>query len=377
MASSGGGNVAITKMFEYTATANQTTFAATYILGALQVFINGLEIQSSQFVANSGTDIVLATGVSAGTTVKIVAHGGADVYNKTQADTLLAAKANASDVYTKTTADTLLASKANVSDVYTTSTTDTLLAAKANTSDVYTKSATDTLLATKQATLVSGTNIKTVNGTTLLGSGDIVTPTTAVNNTLTSTSTTDALSAAQGKALQDTKQATLVSGTNIKTINGATILGSGDIVTPTTAVNNTLTSTSTTDALSAAQGKTLQDTKLALVGGTMTGAITSLRETKVVMSANDISLALGNFFTKTISGATTLTVSSVPAAGQATSFILELTNGGSAVITWFSGVKWAGGTAPTLTSSGVDILGFYSHDGGTTWRGLVLAKDSK
>jgi hypothetical protein len=251
------------------------------------------------------------------------------------------------------------------------------LAAKANTSDVYTKSATDTLLATKQATLVSGTNIKTVNGTTLLGSGDIVTPTTAVNNTLTSTSTTDALSAAQGKALQDTKQATLVSGTNIKTINGATILGSGDIVTPTTAVNNTLTSTSTTDALSAAQGKTLQDTKLALVGGTMTGAITSLRETKVVMSANYISLALGNFFTKTISGATTLTVSSVPAAGQATSFILELTNGGSAVITWFSGVKWAGGTAPTLTSSGVDILGFYSHDGGTTWRGLVLAKDSK
>lgn len=33
-------------------------------------------------------------------------------------------------------------------------------------------------LATKQATLVSGTNIKTVNGTTILGSGDIVTPDT-------------------------------------------------------------------------------------------------------------------------------------------------------------------------------------------------------
>jgi hypothetical protein len=109
----------------------------------------------------------------------------------------------------------------------------------------------------------------------------------------------------------------------------------------------------------------------------MTGAITSLRETRVAMAANDINLALGNFFTKTISGATTLTRSNVPASGQAASFILELTNGGSAVITWFSGVKWAGGTAPTLTTSGVDILGFYSHDGGTTWRGLVLAKDSK
>ena len=51
-----------------------------------------------------------------------------------------------------------------------------------------------------------------------------------VNNTLTSTSTTSALSAAQGKVLQDTKQANLVSGTNIKTVNGTSILGPGDIV---------------------------------------------------------------------------------------------------------------------------------------------------
>lgn len=118
-------------------------------------------------------------------------------------------------------------------------------------------------------------------------------------------------------------------------------------------------------------------TKLPLAGGTMTGAVTSLRETKIAMAANAIDLATGNLFTKTISGATTLTVSNVPTTGQAIGFILELTNGGSATITWFSGVKWASGTAPTLTSSGVDILGFYSHDGGTTYRGLVLAKDSK
>jgi hypothetical protein len=51
----------------------------------------------------------------------------------------------------------------------------------------------------KQATLVSGTNIKTVNSTTLLGSGDVAV------------------------------QPTLVSGTNIKTINSTTLLGSGDI----------------------------------------------------------------------------------------------------------------------------------------------------
>ena len=108
-----------------------------------------------------------------------------------------------------------------------------------------------------------------------------------------------------------------------------------------------------------------------------TPLITGTREVRVAMPANAIDLATGNLFTKTISGATTLTVSNVPTTGTAASFILELTNAGSAAITWFSGVKWAGGTAPTLTASGVDVLGFYSHDGGTTWRGLVLAKDSK
>ena len=118
-------------------------------------------------------------------------------------------------------------------------------------------------------------------------------------------------------------------------------------------------------------------TKLALAGGVMTGAITALRETKVAMGANDINLAAGNLFTKTISGTTTLTVSNWLATGNSNSFVLELTNGGSAVVTWFSGVKWASGVAPTLTASGVDILGFYSHDGGATVRGIVLAKDSK
>jgi hypothetical protein len=112
-------------------------------------------------------------------------------------------------------------------------------------------------------------------------------------------------------------------------------------------------------------------------GGTMTGAITALRETRVAMGANDINLAQGNVFTKTISGATTLTVSNWLPSPVANSFILELTNAGSAAITWFGGVKWTGGIAPTLTASGVDILGFYSHDGGTTVRGVVLAKDNK
>lgn len=103
----------------------------------------------------------------------------------------------------------------------------------------------------------------------------------------------------------------------------------------------------------------------------------SLQQVKTAIAASAIDMSLGNFFSKTISGTTTFTVSNVPSTGTAASFVLDLTNGGSATITWWSGVKWAGGTAPTLTSAGRDVLGFFTHDGGTTWTGLVLGKDVK
>lgn len=47
------------------------------------------------------------------------------------------------------------------------------LNSKANQSTTYTKTEADTLLNAKQATLVSGTNIKSINGSSILGSGDI------------------------------------------------------------------------------------------------------------------------------------------------------------------------------------------------------------
>jgi len=122
----------------------------------------------------------------------------------------------------------------------------------------------------KQDTLVSGTNIKTVNGTSLLGSGDIsisgvgtgTANTIAYWDTTTSIASLDTatypslteLSYVKGvtAAIQtqlNTKQATLVSGTNIKTINGSSLLGSGDLSITggwgTTGTIATLTGTST------------------------------------------------------------------------------------------------------------------------------------
>ena len=178
------------------------------------------------------------------------------------------------------------------------------------------------------------------------------------------------------------KQARLISGTNIKTINGQSVLGNGNIeISDATTVKLTGdqtvagVKTFSSNIVGNITGSASLD--LRLTGGTMTGAITAIRETKVAMAANNIDLATGNLFTKTIVGATTLTISGTLPNGNANSFILELTNGGTGIITWWSGMKWVGGTAPTLTTAGVDILGFYSHNGGTTWRGMLMSKDSE
>ena len=90
------------------------------------------------------------------------------------------------------------------------------------------------------------------------------------------------------------------------------------------------------------------------------------------LAANAIDLATGAMFSKTITVATTFTVTNVPTTGTIGSFALELANGGAFAITWWSTIKWAGGVAPTLTATGRDILTFVTHDGGTTWSGAVF-----
>lgn len=108
-----------------------------------------------------------------------------------------------------------------------------------------------------------------------------------------------------------------------------------------------------------------------------TPTIVGLREKRVSMAANNMDLALGNLFTKTSTGAFTLTVSNWAAAGDVATAILSLTNGGLGVVTYPSGAKFAAGTAPVLTASGRDVLGFYSDDGGVTSTWLLLGKDVK
>ena len=86
-------------------------------------------------------------------------------------------------------------------------------------------------------------------------------------------------------------------------------------------------------------------------------------------STATMNLTLGTYFSCTVStGATTFAVSNPAASGLVSSFTLELTNAGSQTLTWMSGTKWPGGSAPTFTTSGVDLLVCSTRDAATTWR---------
>ena len=88
----------------------------------------------------------------------------------------------------------------------------------------------------------------------------------------------------------------------------------------------------------------------------------------------DINLELGNSVTATVNAsANTFTFSNPTAGDELCGFTLYLTNGGSQTVNWPASVDWAGGTAPTLTASGVDVIVFESNDSGTIWNGFSAA----
>ena len=92
----------------------------------------------------------------------------------------------------------------------------------------------------------------------------------------------------------------------------------------------------------------------------------------------DIDLTLGNSASGTVdTSTTTFTFSNPTASDELCIFSLVLTNGGSQTVNFPASVDWEGGTAPTLTTAGVDILVFATVDGGTIWHGQTYSLDSK
>ena len=105
-------------------------------------------------------------------------------------------------------------------------------------------------------------------------------------------------------------------------------------------------------------------------------AVTDYTETPYTAnSSTAITLALTNGTVQiiTLTGNATITM---PTAVSGKSFIMFLKQDatGSRTVTW-STVKWAGGTAPTITStaSRQDIYSFFSD--GTNWYGVTVGQN--
>jgi len=90
----------------------------------------------------------------------------------------------------------------------------------------------------------------------------------------------------------------------------------------------------------------------------------------VAIAALAIDWSLGTVFTKTLSaGGNTFTFSN-----QASGMVITVrltSNGGGSTVTWPT-VKWAGGAAPTQTSTGTDVYTFV-HDGTSVYGSVVQA----
>ena len=130
------------------------------------------------------------------------------------------------------------------------------------------------------------------------------------------------------------KQDTLVSGTNIKTVNSTTLLGSGNL-----AVGDvTLTGTET------------------LTNKTLTG----YTETQYSLTGTDLAVSNGTVQYKTLSGNTTFTESLADGQG-----VILMLNPSTFTTTWFT-CTWIGtvaSTAPTLIASVYNCLVFFQMNG--------------
>lgn len=192
--------------------------------------------------------------------------------------------------------------------------------------------------ASKQDTLVSGTSIKTVNSTSLLGSGDVAV------------------------------QPTLVSGTNIKTVNGISLLGSGDIAS--FLAKSTSVFTTGTAATYTAPAST-EWVKVTVVGpGGNGGGAANQRATGGgggAVAIKWLQMSAGQTLTYTV-GTASGTASTV-SSGTLVITTISAGSGANGTGTAYAASQTAGAAGGTATGGDINIaggIGGYSFGSSTT-----------
>ena len=121
-------------------------------------------------------------------------------------------------------------------------------------------------------------------------------------------------------------------------------------------------------------------TETADANGVVTFDNGTIEEVTSVTSSSElatINLRDGNVFEHDLTENVTYTFSNPASSGRASCFILKVIQDSTTrTITWPTSVDWASATAPTpsTTNNAVDVYGFITLDGGTTYYGLVLGQ---
>lgn len=163
-----------------------------------------------------------------------------------------------------------------------------------------------------------------------------------------------------------------VSGTNNRRVNVGVLdnryfsAASGNYTVDLANLAGTVATqalTSGTTALTSA------NSKLPLSGGVVSGQFAQ-NIVSLGLNGSGINTALGNYFTATISGNSTVVFSGAP-SNVSYSFTYEV-NHQTGTITWPGAVSWPSATAPTLTTGKTHLFMFVTDDNGTSWRASSL-----
>ena len=278
----------------------------------------------------------------------------------------------------------------------------------------------------KQDILSSGSNIKTVNGASLLGSGDVVISASAnlltgtINSTVLGNSNvfigTTSIALNRASAAQSLTGITSIDGYSgsIAGGNNTTLLGSipyqsntntttllspntsaslrvltqtgtgtngaAPVWTTTTGTGNIVLSASPSFTGTLGIGTPVAPSTVNLNGVLNAYSLRTL--TKVddtnVSGTYTMNCSIFDNWSITVTGATSLAFSNVPGSNLKFMATVIITQGGGGSITsWPTNTFWPSAVPPTLTTTTnkVDIFSFITWNGGATWAAVVIGQN--